>query len=537
MPLSSERYTLHDDEYSYKSLEDNNKHFLMLMLGDFQHKMIIPKECVRCLKGEMPGEINLETRNMDSYTIKVVKYQEKHVLTVGWPQFVKNFHLQLGDSLLFRYSGDSLFSIVIFDKLGREKASSVVVNPFPPQVQGRRNEIGSARKMNALGETCEIWDDHQYMNLDDEKKYFLMRMMGDFQDEMIIQKEFVHRFKGEIPGEIELQTKNKCTYKIKVVKNQEGQLVLAAGWGRFIEKFSLQTRDSIILFSYNGKSQFSVIILDQLGREKASSVVNPFPPRALERHTNCAETVSQHPSDGHPLPVERLVQSTDAAANILHRPTQIPETADCSLPLMIMPSTAHFDVHHQQQAMLMQPPLNHSSSSEASAGEGDGSFSSHDHVQNALGFVRVVRRKYGLTSSQKKQRKDGYITTHRTKLTSAQEQQVKDMVQTIRSRIGDIIIFVALMGRANVLSGFSLTIPVRYGEEYFGDGKVICFQLGNKKWNVSFSSSRKDYRVETGWKKFVKDNCLKLGDICLFEPLSNQGSTMEVHIIRVNDGN
>ncbi|XP_044952483.1 putative B3 domain-containing protein Os03g0621600 [Hordeum vulgare subsp. vulgare] len=485
----------------------------------------------------MPGEINLETRNMDSYTIKVVKYQEKHVLTVGWPQFVKNFHLQLGDSLLFRYSGDSLFSIVIFDKLGREKASSVVVNPFPPQVQGRRNEIGSARKMNALGETCEIWDDHQYMNLDDEKKYFLMRMMGDFQDEMIIQKEFVHRFKGEIPGEIELQTKNKCTYKIKVVKNQEGQLVLAAGWGRFIEKFSLQTRDSIILFSYNGKSQFSVIILDQLGREKASSVVNPFPPRALERHTNCAETVSQHPSDGHPLPVERLVQSTDAAANILHRPTQIPETADCSLPLMIMPSTAHFDVHHQQQAMLMQPPLNHSSSSEASAGEGDGSFSSHDHVQNALGFVRVVRRKYGLTSSQKKQRKDGYITTHRTKLTSAQEQQVKDMVQTIRSRIGDIIIFVALMGRANVLSGFSLTIPVRYGEEYFGDGKVICFQLGNKKWNVSFSSSRKDYRVETGWKKFVKDNCLKLGDICLFEPLSNQGSTMEVHIIRVNDGN
>lgn len=40
--------------------------------------------------------------------------------------------------------------------------------------------------MNALCETCEIWDEHHYMNLDDEKKYFLMRMMGDFQDKMVI---------------------------------------------------------------------------------------------------------------------------------------------------------------------------------------------------------------------------------------------------------------------------------------------------------------------------------------------------------------
>ncbi|KAM3223914.1 hypothetical protein ACQJBY_057360 [Aegilops geniculata] len=496
------------DKYNYKNLEDKNKHFLVLMLGDFQQKMIIPKECVRCLKGEIPGEINLETRNRDSYTIKVANYEEKHVLREGWAQFVENFHLQLGDSLLFRYSGDSLFSIVMFDKLGREKASSVLVDPFPPQVQGRHNEIGSARKMNALCETCEIWDEHHYMNLDDEKKYFLMRMMGDFQDKMIIQKEFVQRFKGEIPGEIELETKNKCRYIIKVIKNQEEQLVLAEGCGSFAQKFSLGMGDRIILFRYNGNSRFSVIILDQLGREKASSVVNPHPPRALERHTNGAEAVSQHLSDG---PV------------------------DCSPPLMLMPPPAHFDVQHQPQAMLMQPPLNHSSFSKSLAGEGDGSFSSHDHVRSPLGFKRAVGK--NPTSSQKRQKKDGYITTDKTKVISAQEQQVKDMVQTIRSRRSGITIFVALIGKANVRPAFSLTVPITYGDEHFGDGKVICFQLGEKKWNASFSGSRNDYRIERGWSKFVTDNCLEIGDICLFEPLSNQGSTMEVHIIHVNDGN
>ncbi|XBH65469.1 hypothetical protein VPH35_119058 [Triticum aestivum] len=414
------------DEYNYKNLEDENKHFLVLMLGDFRQQMIISKEWVRCLKGEIPDEIKLETRNRASYTIKVAKYQEKHVLKVGWPQFVENFHLQLGDSLLFRYNGDSLFSIVIFDKLGREKASSVLVDPFPPQ---------------------------------------------------IIQKEFVQRFKGEIPGEIELETKNKCRYIIQVIKNQEEQLVLAAGWGSFVQKFRLEMGDRIILFGYNGNSRFSVIILDQLGREKASSVVDPLPPRALERHTNGAETVSQHPSDG---PV------------------------DCSPPLMLMPPPAHFDVQPQQQAMLMQAPLNHSFSPKSSAGEGDGSFSSHDHVRNALGFRRVVRR--NRTSSQKQQqKKDGYITTDKTKLTPAQEQQVKDMVQTIRSRRSGITIFVALIGKANVHPGFSL--------EHFGDGKVICFQLGEKKWNASFNGSRKYYRIESGWRRFVQDNCLKKGDI------------------------
>ncbi|XBI33146.1 hypothetical protein VPH35_056508 [Triticum aestivum] len=443
------------DEYIYRNSEDENKHFLMLMVGDFQQQMIIPKEYVRCLKGEIPGEINLETRNRDSYTIKVAKYQEKHVLTAGWPQFVENFHLQLGDSLLFRYNGDSLFSIIIFDKLGREKASSVLVDPFPPQ---------------------------------------------------IIQKEFVQRFKGEIPGEIELETKNKCQYKIQVIKNQEEQLVLSAGWGSFVQKFSLEIRDRIILLRYNGNSRFSVIILDELAREKASSVVNLLPPRALERHTNGAETVSRHPSDG---PV------------------------DYSHPLMLMPPPAQF--HLQQQAILMQPPLNHSSSSKSSAGQGDGSFSSHDHVRNALGFRRVVRR--NPTSSQKQQEKDGYITTDKTKLTSAQEQQVKDMVQTIRSRRSGITIFVALIGKANVHPAFSLTVPITYGEEHFGDWKVICFQLGEKKWNASFSSSRNDYRIERGWSKFVKGNSLNIGDICLLEPLSNQGSTMEVHIIHVNNGN
>jgi hypothetical protein len=46
------------------------------------------------------------------------------------------------------------------------------------------------------------------------------------------------------------------------------------------------------------------------------------------------------------------------------------------------------------------------------------------------------------------------------------------------------------------------------------------------------------HALRSGWKKFVQDNNLKIGDICLFELLSNQRiRTMEVYITPVNGGN
>ena len=95
---------------------------------------------MRRFKGEIPVEIKLETRNGYSHTIVVAKNQEKLVLTVGWRQFIENYDLQIGDSLMFRYKGNSQFNVMIFDKLGREKALSVVLAPFLPQVQDKRNE-------------------------------------------------------------------------------------------------------------------------------------------------------------------------------------------------------------------------------------------------------------------------------------------------------------------------------------------------------------------------------------------------------------
>jgi hypothetical protein len=110
---------------------------------------IIPEEFVKRFKGKIPGEIVLETQNCCIYIIGVAKHQEKLVLTAGWGTFVQTFGLQMGDTIVFRYNGNSRFRVIIFDRLGRENALSVIVDPFLAPVQeGHTNATETANRSN-----------------------------------------------------------------------------------------------------------------------------------------------------------------------------------------------------------------------------------------------------------------------------------------------------------------------------------------------------------------------------------------------------
>ncbi|KAM3261068.1 hypothetical protein ACQJBY_052000 [Aegilops geniculata] len=529
MCTSCERCKVRDG-YSYKHLDDAKKHFLVLMLGDFRDEMIFPEELVRRFKCEIPGEINLVTRKGYSHTIVVAKNQEKLVFTVGWRQFVGNYDLQMGDSLIFKYNGNSQFEVIIFDKLGREKALSVVEDPFMPQVQERRNEaheIGSSKKIDVPCERCNSWDEYHYTNLDDKKKCFMMLMMGNFQHEMIIPEEFVLRFKSEFPREMILETKNRCSYIIEVAKNKE-KLVLTVGWGKFVETFGLEMGDTIV-FRYNGNSQFSVIIFDKLGCEKALSVVpDLFPPPVQERCTNATDTVksSQQPIQMQPFgTVNGLPVESPPTKRQRHFQMEMDESCQGE-------SFLSEDSHGAWDGPDPKYFLRKKKANLSSFLCEEESFSSEDGygVRNAS----VKKKKATLSSSQKEQLKDGYITVHKAKLTPAQKEVVMQKVQSINS---EIPIFVAVMGKMNLDSRFVLTLPSQYAKKYLGEEPRMYLQVLGEKWEVGFPENPGDRRIVSGWKQFVQDKNLKMGDICLFELLNNQKRTMEVYIIPATDYN
>jgi hypothetical protein len=53
---------------------------------------------------------------------------------------------------------------------------------------------------------------------------------------------------------------------------------------------------------------------------------------------------------------------------------------------------------------------------------------------------------------------------------------------------------------------------------------------------VQFGGRPEKKRIISGWRKFVKDNDVEMGDICIFELLEKYKTcTMEVHIIYAKD--
>uniref|UniRef100_A0A8R7UMY3 TF-B3 domain-containing protein n=2 Tax=Triticum urartu TaxID=4572 RepID=A0A8R7UMY3_TRIUA len=488
------------DEQHYKNLDDEKQYFLVLILGDFQDAMIIPKDVVPYFKGEIPGEIKLETRNGYCHTIVVAKNQEKHVLTVGWRQFVESYDLQEDDSLIFRYKGNSQFSVMIFDKLGPEKALSVVLDPFWPQVQDRCNEAhenGYSQKMEVPRKRRKSRIEYHYANLDDEKKYFLVLMMDNFQHEMIIPKEFVQCFKGEFPGEMILETQNRCSYEIGVAKNNEN-LVLIVGWDNFVETFGLEMGDAM-LFRYNGNSQFNVIIFDESGCEKASS-----PPPVQERRTSATDTVKI--SDFYPQPIQMVLPESPPTKRdaIQTQPFSTVKGMPMESPRLQMER----DKSCQDNSTVIKDDV------------------SSEEVREVTGSECIVWKKVR-SSFQKEQLKDRYITAHKSRLTSAQKEVVKQKVQSIQP---EIPFFVAVMRKCNVVLEFFLVFPKRYAKAYLKEKRHLSLQVMGKEWPVWFRENSCDKRLGNGWKRFVEDNKLKMGDMCLFELLRDE-RTMEVHII------
>uniref|UniRef100_A0ACD6A3D5 Uncharacterized protein n=1 Tax=Avena sativa TaxID=4498 RepID=A0ACD6A3D5_AVESA len=383
--------------------------------------------------------------------------------------------------------------------------------------------------MVASCERCKRRDEQDYRELDDREKYFLMLIMGDFQHEMIIPEEFVRRLKGEIPGEIKLETRNGYSYTIGVCKNEKN-FVLTVGWVQFVKNFDLQMGDSIIL-RYNGNSQFNLIIFDKLGREKALSVVvDALLHNEQERSTEATETVNR----SHGQHQSMQMQSTEAVDHFHPMQMQPSGKTVNRSPMQPPPMKRQRRLRRDQSSQVQETTL----TSSFSVSSGD-SFSSEDGhgLHSVPGYNYVVGKKTNLSSVQKKQLNDGYIATRRTKLTSVQEEQVKEKVQSMHT---DTPIFVAVMCKINVVSPFVLTVPNFYAQKYLGDEQSVVLQHGGETWKVRFCGRQReslnDRRFESGWQKFVQDNNLKMGNICLFERLGNQRCTLKVHIIRVNDG-
>ena len=86
-------------------------------------------------------------------------------------------------------------------------------------------------------------------------------------------------------------------------------------------------------------------------------------------------------------------------------------------------------------------------------------------------------------------------------------------------------------------TNFNQSISKKYVDKYLGDEvRSIWLERHGQKWQLTLGRKPQNSRVAGGWAKFVRDNELETGDICLLELLKHcKLCAMKVHVVRAKN--
>ncbi|KAK3140118.1 hypothetical protein QOZ80_5AG0396240 [Eleusine coracana subsp. coracana] len=122
-------------------------------------------------------------------------------------------------------------------------------------------------------DSCSEWQEHYYWkHMDVTKISFFKVMTGDFAKGISIPEKFVRNFKITEEA-VDLKVTSGETWHIGLEKHGS-ELYLMSGWVDFIKAQDLQEND-ILIFTCNSHSSFSVLIFEEIGCMKVSSLFAP----------------------------------------------------------------------------------------------------------------------------------------------------------------------------------------------------------------------------------------------------------------------
>uniref|UniRef100_A0A0E0KGD0 TF-B3 domain-containing protein n=1 Tax=Oryza punctata TaxID=4537 RepID=A0A0E0KGD0_ORYPU len=324
---------------------------------------------------------------------------------------------------------------------------------------------------------------------------FLRRMTADSMHSMIIPNRFVSHFGGKIPGTIKLESPNGILYVVEVTECMN-KTVLQCGWEAFVDAHHIKVGDSL-LFRHIENFCFEVMILDSDGCEKVFSC-------AGIKNSFCVQDKTVDPVDTSGSSCDDTAQSSRS----------------------------------ERSAGCQRDTSNDRRNSTASL---NAVSSSSEESEN----VSLKSNRNGVSDeSQENEDSEGpadlpYILPCKSKsrLSSLQKKIVEEKVRSIRS---EVPIYVAIMNRSNVgltSCPCQLELGARYAAAvHLPDRRqTVVLQRMGQRWDTVMQTkigrSTRRFLVN-GWHRFVRDNRLRVGDICLLELKKHERKlTMTVHTI------
>ncbi|XP_045802371.1 B3 domain-containing transcription factor VRN1-like [Trifolium pratense] len=334
-------------------------------------------------------------------------------------------------------------------------------------------------------------------------RFFRIITSTILQDEKLrIPNSFTRKHGSNMTNPIFLKTPDGKKWEIYTTKINDGDFWFQKGWKEFATHYSLD-HGHMVLFEYEENSQyFRVHIFGKSGLE----IEYPFHDNQHEE--NSFDQISDDDS------IEILDKSPSC------KKTRPKSPIPCSQPHKKLRSDTREDVGTSSK--FHDFPQNHDQSSDDTS-EGDGKSSKfynmpkYDHVEISDNTA------------------DGSVKCQKVEQEKEQEElssKINEALNRARSFKSKNPCFTIVM-KSSYLYSYSLYVPTQFAINYLKkeESNILLKLLNGRTWYAKYCFGK----IKSGWKNFVRDNKLKVGDVCVFELTKSQALTLRVLIFRVDD--
>lgn len=484
-----------DVHFYWHHMDDREKHFVRLMIGNFRRQMSIPEKFVKNFRGQISEVIKLEAPDGNMYDIQVTKGLNKIVLGSGWAAFSNAYELKEHDVLVFRYIGDSHFKTLIFDPSGCEKELFRVVMKRAPNVQ----EIGISDDQSFPEETMP----REKLSHDDycrnTNKMTSMDSPSPRSDEHLTSPEDSQ----ETMNSGSLQEITKPHY------------VLATGCNLTAMQ---KTEVDVLVKKIRPVIAFYITTMNKTSLSGSLVFCKDYAVTYLPHEDQFIRLC--HPQKSS-IWVDNLKVITDGASMLsagwlcfVHH-NELRESDICVFEVSKSDGEVTMVVHSLERGHCLpgKKPVSQSFIVKGEVTEEE--ERDDEHTQSDYYYSRFAN----------------YLT----------DEEKEDVFGSASIQLGNPV-YVAVMQKTHVSGRNFLAIPSKFAAKHLAERShdILLLRPNRKGWCVKYYYHERSTRggfTCTRWNKFIRDNKLREGDVCVFELLKGMSKvTMMVHVSRKVDG-
>lgn len=502
--------------------------FVRRMTADSRRSMIMPCKFVNHFGGDFSGTIKLQSPNGILYVVEVTKCKNKTVLRCGWEAFVDAHHIEENDSLLFRCVENSRFEVLIFDSDDCEKVFSCA---------GIRNTCKSIQEKSSS--SCDDTAESS------ESEGFARNQKGSFSHR---RKTANLASSSEDSGE-DSPSEHESVESGDLETSQEPYVLSRRS---YLSEFQKEKVDALIQEIQPETTAFVAIMRKSNVQLPTPFLVISFCYAEVHFPHKSVTVTLQRPCKSkkwHP----RFYKRKDARMNILRgswvefvKDNRVQEQDICVfVPTKDARRNFTFTVHLLRVAAAYSWGGTGVDRAGSSLGRTDVKSASEISIKEEPidQEENVSSRNRNGVSDESEEDEDSegpahppYIVPCKSHLSRLQKKIVEEKVRSFQSKFP---VYVAIMKKSNVersASRCQLELGARFAAAvHLPDRRqTVVLQRRGERWATVMQIRSGTRRLLiSGWHRFVRDNRLRVGDICLFEFKTHERwrLTMAVHAI------